>query len=150
MPDDRQRRTPPIWDLGPIPAVRHRVDDGRMTTRWLLLLSLALALPAPAQTLEKIRKAGTITLGYVDNEEPRGYSVDLCRAVAEGVAGQLQRPSLKTRWVKLTVQNRIDAVRKGQVDVECSTTTWTLARQRLVDFSLVTFVDGGSILTKAA
>src|SRR6185295_19472996 len=117
MPDDRQRRTPPIWDLGPIPAVRHRVDDGRMTTRWLLLLSLALALPAPAQTLEKIRKAGTITLGYVDNaapfsyadanKEPRGYSVDLCRAVAEGVAGQLQRPSLKTRWVKLTVQNRI-------------------------------------------
>ena len=131
-----------------------------MTARWLLLLSLALALPAPAQTLEKIRKAGSITLGYVDNAapfsyadangEPRGYSVDLCRAVAVAVAGQLQRPQLKTRWGKLTVQNRIEAVRKGQVDVECSTTTWTLARQRLVDFSLVTFVDGGSILTKAA
>ena len=130
-----------------------------MTARWFLLLSLALALPAPAQTLDKIRKAGTITLGYIDgaapfsyadaNGEPRGYSVDLCRAVAEGVAGELQRPNLKTRWVKLTVQNRIDAVRKRQVDVECSTTTWTLARQRLVDFSLVTFVDGGSILTKA-
>ena len=123
------------------------------------LLAAALAWPAAAQTLEKIRKAGTITLGYIDgaapfsyadaNGEPRGYSVDLCRAVAEGVSGQLQRPNLKTRWVKLTVQNRIDAVRKGQVDVECSTTTWTLARQRLVDFSLVTFVDGGSILTKA-
>ena len=130
-----------------------------MTARWLLLLSLALALPAPAQTLDKIRKSGTLTLGYIDgaapfsyadaNGEPRGYSVDLCRAVAAAVAAQLERPQLKTRWVKLTVQNRIDAVRKRQVDVECSTTTWTLARQRLVDFSLVTFVDGGSILTKA-
>jgi ABC-type amino acid transport substrate-binding protein len=34
------------------------------------------------------------------------------------------------------------------VDLECSTTTWTLSRQKLVDFSLVTFVDGGSLLVK--
>jgi len=74
--------------------------------------------------------------------------VELCRAVAEGVAAQLERPQLKTRWVKLSIQNRIDAVRRNQVDVECSTTTWTLGRQRLVDFSLVTFLDGASILTK--
>jgi len=40
-------------------------------------------------------------------------------------------------------------VRKRQVDVECSTTTWTLGRQALVDFSLITFVDGASILAKA-
>jgi ABC-type amino acid transport substrate-binding protein len=50
--------------------------------------------------------------------------------------------------VKLTIQNRIDAVRRKQVDLECSTTTWTLGRQKLVDFSLVTFLDGGSVLTK--
>jgi ABC-type amino acid transport substrate-binding protein len=35
-----------------------------------------------------------------------------------------------------------------RVDIECSTTTWTLSRQRNVDFSLITFVDGGSVLTK--
>jgi len=118
----------------------------------------ALAWPAAAQTLDKVRKTGTLTLGYIDsappfsyvdaNGEPQGYSVDLCRAVADAIATQLKRAPLKTRWVKLTIQNRIDAVRRGQVDLECSTTTWTLARQRLVDFSLVTFVDGGSILTK--
>ncbi|HTP95412.1 MAG TPA: transporter substrate-binding domain-containing protein, partial [Burkholderiales bacterium] len=32
----------------------------------------------------------------------------------------------------------------------CSTTSWTLSRQATVDFSLITFVDGGSILTKTA
>jgi len=123
-----------------------------------LFLAAFLALPATAQTLDKIKKAGVINLGYIDtaapfssadaNGEPEGYSVDLCRAVAESIANQLQQPKLKTRWVKLTIQNRLQAVRTKRVDIECGTTTWTLARQKLVDFSLVTFVDGGSILTK--
>jgi len=39
-------------------------------------------------------------------------------------------------------------VKRGRVDIECSTTTWTLGRQADVDFSLITFVDGGSILTR--
>ena len=130
-----------------------------MNARLLIaLLAAALAFPAAAQTLEKIRKSGVVTLGYIDgaapfsyadaNGDPQGYSVDLCRAVAESLARQLGRKGLKSRWVKLTVQNRIDAVRRKQVDLECSTTTWTLGRQKLVDFSLVTFLDGGSILTK--
>jgi ABC-type amino acid transport substrate-binding protein len=124
----------------------------------ILILATLLAFPAASQTLENIRKQGVIRLGYIDgavpfsyagaNGEPQGYSVDLCRAVADAIGQQLRMPRLKTRWVKLTVQNRIDAVRRRQVDVECSTTTWTLARQKLVDFSLITFVDGGSILTK--
>ena len=124
----------------------------------LALLAAALAASAAgAQTLDTIRKTGVIRLGYIDgaapfsyadgNGEPQGYSVDLCRAVADGIGAQLKR-ELKTRWVKLTVQNRIEAVRKKLVDVECSTTTWTLGRQQLVDFSLVTFVDGGNILTR--
>jgi ABC-type amino acid transport substrate-binding protein len=129
--------------------------------RLLLATTVALlaAAAANAQTLDKIRKTGVITLGYIDgaapfsyvdgNGEPQGYSVELCRTVADGVAAQLKRTGMKTRWVKLTIQNRIDAVRKGQVDLECSTTTWTLARQQLVDFSLITFVDGGSLLVKS-
>jgi ABC-type amino acid transport substrate-binding protein len=134
----------------------------RMTFRPLrLLIALlagAAACAASAQTLDTIRKSGVIRLGYIDgaapfsyldaNGEPQGYSVELCRAVADGIGAQLKRDNLKTRWVKLTVQNRIDAVRKKLVDVECSTATWTLGRQRLVDFSLITFVDGGNILTK--
>jgi len=68
--------------------------------------------------------------------------------VVDGIAEQLKRKELKVRWVKLTLQNRIDAVRKKQVDIECGTATWTFSRQRLVDFSLITFVDGGSILTR--
>src|SRR5688572_8105104 len=122
------------------------------------LMALFALTAASAQTLDKIRKQGAINLGYIEgaapfsfsdpNGEPQGYSIDLCRAVADGIAAQLKR-GVKARWVKLTIQNRIDAVRQGKVDLECSTTTWTLTRQQLVDFSLVTFVDGGSLLVGA-
>lgn len=134
-----------------------------MLKRFLLLAVLGLAVPMCfpvwAQTLDKIRKSGVITLGYIDgaapfsfadgNGQPQGYSVELCNAAAQGVGAQLKRQGLKVRWVKLTIQDRIDAVRSGKVDLECSTTTWTLSRQQLVDFSLVTFVDGGSLMVKS-
>ena len=127
----------------------------------IIALSCALAAPAFAQTgtLEKIRRDGAITLGYIENAppfssvdakgEPQGYSVDLCREIARGIGAQLGLPKLETRWVLLTIQNRLEAVSTRRVDIECSTTTWTLGRQRNVDFSLITFVDGGSVLTKA-
>jgi ABC-type amino acid transport substrate-binding protein len=132
-----------------------------MNCRALIVLTLtsALTLPALAQTntLEKIRKQGAITMGYLDgsapfssadaSKQPQGYSVELCRAIASGIRGQLKLDSLETRWVPLTIQNRLEAVKSGRVDIECSTTTWTLGRQADVDFSLITFVDGGSILT---
>jgi len=40
------------------------------------------------------------------------------------------------------------AVKDGRVDLDCGTTTWTLTRQEGVDFSLMTFIDGGSLLVR--
>jgi ABC-type amino acid transport substrate-binding protein len=129
-------------------------------TLFFLALTWVLAGPVSAQTgtLEKIRKQGAITMGYVDGsapfsstdaaKQPQGYSVDLCREIASSIRAQLGLASLETRWVVLTLQNRLEAVKSGRVDIECSTTTWTLGRQADVDFSLITFVDGGSILTR--
>jgi len=127
---------------------------------WLLLLGwCAGAGAAQTDTLAKIRSSGEIRLGFVANSapfssggedggEPQGYSTDLCRRIASGVRERLGLKQLRTTWVALTVQNRLAAVRDGKVDIECSTTTWTLSRQREVDFSLVVFVDGGSVLTR--
>jgi ABC-type amino acid transport substrate-binding protein len=124
-------------------------------------LSCACAGAALAQTgaLDKIRSSGAIALGYINDAapfssvdakgEPQGYSVDLCREIARGIGAQLGLPKIEMRWVALTIQNRLEAVGARRVDIECSTTTWTLSRQRDVDFSLITFVDGGSILTRA-
>jgi polar amino acid transport system substrate-binding protein/glutamate/aspartate transport system substrate-binding protein len=125
-----------------------------------LTLACALAAPVMAQSgaLERIRKAGAITMGYTGGAapfssrdaggQPQGYSVELCREIASGIRAQLGLSSLETRWVELTIQDRLEAVRTGRVDIECGTTTWTLDRQKQVDFSLITFVDGGSILAR--
>ena len=133
----------------------------RNMTAVVLALLCALAMPAKAQmgTLDKVRKSGVITLGYIEgaapfsfvgeDQQPQGYAVDLCREVAIGIRTQLGLAKIDTRWVALTIQNRLEAVRSGRVDIECSTTTWTLSRQVEVDFSLITFVDGGSILAKS-
>jgi glutamate/aspartate transport system substrate-binding protein len=133
------------------------------TLKWMLTASLLFSLAAPAgaqqtNTLEKIRKQGAITMGYVEgsapfsfadeNKQPQGYSVELCREVASGIRSQLGLNTLETRWVAVTLQNRLDEVASGRVDIDCSTTTWTLSRQKQVDFSLITFVDGGSVLTR--
>lgn len=130
-------------------------------TLFAALLACALAPPAFAQsgTLARIERDRTIVMGYVEGAapfssvdgsgQPQGYSVDLCRAIAEGIGAQLKIADLKSRWVPLTVQNRLEAVRARRVDLECSTTTWTLQRQTMVDFSLITFVDGANIVTLA-
>jgi ABC-type amino acid transport substrate-binding protein len=44
------------------------------------------------------------------------------------------------------LKDRIEAIRTGRIDIECGTTTWSFTRQKLVDFSLITFVDGASLL----
>jgi glutamate/aspartate transport system substrate-binding protein len=134
-------------------------------TRFAMLLMAVLAgiPPAAAQSaaLERIRQSGVITMGYIEDgvpfsfsfagteRQPQGFAVDLCREVALGIRAHLRLERIETRWVPLTIQNRLEAVRSGRVDIECSTTTWTLSRQATVDFSLITFVDGGSILSRS-
>ena len=131
----------------------------------MLFIALVAGIPAAASAqsaaLERIRQSGVITMGYIEDgvpfsfayagteRRPQGFSVDLCREIALGIRAQLRLERLETQWVPLTIQNRLEAVRSGRVDIECSTTTWTLSRQATVDFSLVTFVDGGSILSKS-
>ena len=126
----------------------------------LLVLLAVLAGPATAQeirpTLDKIKETGAIQLGHRDasapfsfvgqDGQPVGYSVDLCTRVAAAVGKELGLPNLQTKWVKLTVENRIPSVVNGTVDLECGSTTASLKRQEQVDFSLLTFVDGGSLL----
>ncbi len=125
-----------------------------------LLMSLWLAGAGRAQqldgTLKKIKDSGTFTLGYLGSappfsfpgpdKRPVGYSIDLCTHVASALQKQLGT-DLKLNWVEVTPENRIDMVAQGKVDIECGTTTTSLSRQERVDFSLMTFVDGGSLMT---
>ena len=113
---------------------------------------------AHAGTLDDIKKRGTIRLGYSETSVPfsyknkageaAGYSVELCKRIAVGVGRAINASDLKTEWVALVPAERIDAVASGKVDLECGTTTETLARREKVDFSLPIFIDAATFLAK--
>lgn len=114
--------------------------------------------PVVVGTLDKIKSSSTFNIGYIasvppfsfpgPDRRPVGYSIDLCTHVASSIQRQLGI-SLKLNWVPVTATNRIDQVVAGNVDMECSSTTASLSRQERVDFSLMTFVDGGGLLTQS-
>lgn len=133
-------------------------------TRLAAAVALALLVPglAAAQelqgTLQKIKASGTITIGFREQSvpfsflgtdgKPAGYSVDLCQRIAAGIQQQLALPKLDVKWVPVTVDTRIPSIVQGTIDLECGSTTNTLSRQEQVDFSHMTFVDGGSLLVR--
>jgi glutamate/aspartate transport system substrate-binding protein len=126
-----------------------------------LIVALTMAGRALAQdldgTLKKIKESSTFTLGHLTSappfsfpgpdKRPVGYSIDLCTHIASRIQQQLG-VNLKLNWVPVTTENRLDMVASGKVDIECGTSTASLSRQERVDFSVMTFVDGGGLLTK--
>jgi ABC-type amino acid transport substrate-binding protein len=98
-----------------------------------------------------------LNLGYLESappfsfagpdKKPAGYSIDLCARIASAIQKQLD-VNLKLNWVVVTPENRISMVESGKIDIECGTSTTSLSRFERVDFSLMTFVDGGSLLIR--
>ena len=119
--------------------------------------SAALAAAAPG-VLDKIKATRTLALGYSEaampfsfagnDNRPQGYSVDLCKRIAEGIQQQLGLAEMAVKWVKVDVNSRIPATMNGLIDIECGSTTHTLSREEKVDFSNMIFVDGGSYISK--
>ena len=132
----------------------------------IVLLTATLILSGPSLlaeesegTLDKISRTGEFLIGYRTDAsplsyenadgEPSGYSVDLCRRIAAGVKAHLGKEKVETKFVRVTSDERISAIVSGKIDIECGSTTVTMSRMEQVDFTLLTFVTGGSVLTLA-
>jgi glutamate/aspartate transport system substrate-binding protein len=106
-------------------------------------------------TLKKIRDNGAITIGHREasspfsffnsNKQPIGYAIDLCLKIVDEVKAVLEKPSLTIKYSIVNAQTRIPLVVDGTIDLECGSTTNTLARQQQVDFSPVYFTTGTRI-----
>jgi len=109
-------------------------------------------------TLKRISDTGVFTIGFRDDSKPFsyldssgnaiGYSIDLCKRIAAATRESLGLSKLDIKYVKVSAKDRFDAIESGKVDIECGATTITLSRQERVDFTLMTFVTGGSLLSK--
>jgi ABC-type amino acid transport substrate-binding protein len=118
----------------------------------------AVAVPSGAQTLDKIRERGQITVSYREASVPFsylisptkavGFSVDLTEAIVDDVRRKLKRPDLRVAWIPVSGQNRIPLLVDGTYDLECGSTTNTAARGKDVAFSTSFFYAGTRLLTR--
>jgi len=128
----------------------------------LLLAALSLCAPLAAQdlygTLKKIADNGVINVGHRessipfaylnDEQEPEGYSIDLCMRVVDKVKEQLEMPDLEVRFVPVNPKTRIPLLANGTIDIECGSTTNNLTRQQQIDYAHTTFITGTKLLVK--
>jgi polar amino acid transport system substrate-binding protein/glutamate/aspartate transport system substrate-binding protein len=120
---------------------------------------VALCAAAEAGVLDRARETGELRLGYRADAQPfsftnaegraAGYSVELCRVVGRETASQLGLPDLRLVEVLVTAADRLEAVPADRVDLLCEATTVTLARRATMDFSLLTFASGATLLYPA-
>src|SRR6201986_4800957 len=130
-----------------------------------LLLAACLLTTAAAQTggseglsptLAAIKKNHVVKLGYRESSppfsfldqanRPIGYSLELCEAVVDQIGVEVDDPSLKIDYVKVTSDDRIPAVMQGKIDLECGSTTANAERAKQVAFSPLMFVAGTKLM----
>lgn len=109
-------------------------------------------------TLKKVHETGTVVIGYRESSipfsylstrgEPIGYSIDLGRAIVDAISDELNGQTLKIKFVPVTSESRIGAVKNGEIDLECGSTTNNTERQKEVAFSPIMFVAGTKLLVK--
>ena len=132
---------------------------------WAASLLLAALLPAAAlaqggeglsPTLSAIKNAHVVHLGYRESSppfsfldqanRPIGYSLELCEAVVDEIGVEVDDPNLKIEYVKVTSDDRIQAVLDNKIDLECGSTTANAERGKQVAFSPLMFVAGTKLM----
>jgi glutamate/aspartate transport system substrate-binding protein len=124
----------------------------------VLIGDMALA-QTPDGRLKKIQETATIKIAYrsdsppfsfVDPQgKPAGYTIDLCVRAAKSIERQLGLSALGIQWVAVSAQTRFDAIVSGAADLECGSTTVSLSRMKLVDFSSFVYAESTGVLVNA-
>src|SRR6476659_1706819 len=111
-------------------------------------------------TLDNIKKTHVVRLGYRESSppfsfldqsnRPIGYSLELCEAIVEEIATEVDNADLKVEYVKVTSDDRIQAVLDNKIDLECGSTTANAERSKQVAFSPLMFVAGTKLMVPKA
>lgn len=114
---------------------------------------VGLTLAQPTDTLAKIKESKSITIGARESQspfsfktsgtgDPIGYTTEICLKVIDAIKKKLNLPSLEVKYIMMTSTNRIPLIQNGTADLDCASTTNTIARQQQVDFAPSHFVAG--------
>lgn len=115
-----------------------------ITTLGLVMAGGAFSQVQAADTLAKIKQSGKVVIGYRESSDPisyvvagkpMGYAIDICNTFAQDLKKELKLPALKVEYKPVTSSTRIPEMLAGNIDMECGTTTNSIARQQQVSFS---------------
>jgi glutamate/aspartate transport system substrate-binding protein len=94
-------------------------------------------------------RESSIPFSYVNRTgEPIGYSIDLCNAVVDEISREFEGTEIAVKYQPVTSATRIPAIRNGEVDLECGSTTANFERKKEVAFSPIFFVAGTKLLVR--
>ncbi len=130
-----------------------------LLTTSLFLMFVTANADNHTDTLNRVSETGEFRIGYVPDAPPLsfqegngnvvGYSIDLCRHIASEVRDELGLEKIDIIYTPLeSMEQRLSAIEKGEVDIECGATTVTLSRRERVDFTLMTFITGSAVLSR--
>jgi glutamate/aspartate transport system substrate-binding protein len=129
-----------------------------------VILGVALAASsASAQPIEgrlkTVQETATLKIAYRTDSRPfafldlqgrpTGYTIELCEQIAKSLERELQLPALAIKWVPVDTRTRFEAIVDGSADMECGSTTVSLSRMKIVDFSSLVYVESTGVLVKA-
>jgi ABC-type amino acid transport substrate-binding protein len=125
----------------------------------LIALSAAAADEPLKGRLKVIHDTATLRLAYRTDSrpfsfldargQPTGYTIELCERIGKSIARDLGLPSLAITWVPVDASTRFQAVIDGAADMECGSSTVSLSRMKVVDFSSIVFADSTGVLARA-
>jgi len=127
------------------------------------VLTILFISPVGAQqltgTLKQISDSGEFRIGFrvsepplsfIDEDgKPAGYSIDICNQIATAVKHKLGK-DIKVTYLPVNAENRFTSLTDNKIDILCGSTTETLARREIVDFTSLTFVTGASLMSLAS
>lgn len=123
-----------------------------------IIFSLVSGGVSAADVLNKIKESKTVTIGYREssvpfsylgnNQQPVGFTIDLCQYVVEALAKAVSAPSINVKYVPVNSANRIPLLQNGTIDMECGGTSSSAERMKQVSFSVATFASRPRWLVK--
>jgi len=119
--------------------------------------NFALAQPMDGR-LKIIQETATLRVAYRTNSppfsyldaqgRPVGYTVELCERVARSLEAHLN-VRLSIKWIPVDERTRFEAIVNETADMECGSTTVSLSRLKIVDFSSIVFAESTGVLVKS-
>jgi glutamate/aspartate transport system substrate-binding protein len=121
-------------------------------------VQLAMAQPLEGR-LQAIQASATLRIAYRTDSrpfsyidpagQPSGYTIELCERVAKSMQRELGLPELAIRWVQVDTRTRFEVMVDGSADMECGSTSISLSRMKIVDFSTLIFAESTGLLVRS-